>query len=424
MIVAILFNELVQGAAIVAITYLAVRCVSERYAATRHALWFSGLLALVFVPLLTIVSNVGARLVDVLRPSGGVHATTVWLIPAGTIAHDATQLAAPVASWIIAVWLIGAAVQGSRLVASLLRIERIRRNAAPLDICGECVLVSTDVTIPIAAGLLKPVVIIPKMVVETLAPNDLERVVAHERAHIRRKDILGNLIQRSIEAVLFFNPCVYIIGRNLINERESACDDVAVQQTGAVTDYAECLASLAQSVRRRQAPLLTPSALGSRNALVARIERLARNGASGATSLNYYPIGGTIVVFAILTLALQALSPASAAPTYTSPAFLSGGSVVAAAACTVPNADARVITPAPPAIPDSAAHLRGAVDIIVTIASTGHVSSAAVEHSSGNPKADAAVLKAAKTSTYSPARKDCKPVVGRYLFHATFKPNS
>jgi beta-lactamase regulating signal transducer with metallopeptidase domain len=116
-------------------------------------------------------------------------------------------------------------IAGSRLAASFVRIERIRRRATPLDVCGERVLVSNDVTIPIAAGIFNPVVIIPKSIVETFAPSDVEPVIAHESAHIRRNDVAGNLIQRSIEAVLFFNPWVYVIGRNLVNERESACDD-------------------------------------------------------------------------------------------------------------------------------------------------------------------------------------------------------
>lgn len=280
MIVTILFNGLLQGAAIVAIALLAVRCVPERNAATRYALWFAALLALLVVPVLTVVSNVGARLVAALRPSSGVHGITISLLPVGTLAHDATQLAASATTWIVALWLAGALVAGSRLVVSFIRIERIRRNATPIDPYERHVLVSADIAIPVAAGIFQPVVILPKTVVETLASNDVARVVAHERAHIRRNDLAGNLIQRSIEAILFFNPWVYVIGRHLVDERESACDDQAVARTGEATDYAQCLATLAQSVHRRRAGLLTPSALGSRNSVIARIERLIRNGAS------------------------------------------------------------------------------------------------------------------------------------------------
>jgi TonB family protein len=423
MIVSILFNGLLQGAAIVAIAFLAARCVPERNAATRYALWFAALLALLVVPVLTVVSNVGAQLVAALRPLGGGHGITISLLPVGTLTHDATRLAASATTWIVAFWLAGVLVAGSRLVVSFIRIERIRRNATPIDLYGQRVLVSTDIAIPVAGGLFQPAVILPKTVVETLASSDLARVVAHERAHIRRNDLAGNLIQRCIEAMLFFNPWVYVIGRHLVDERESACDDRAVALTGEATDYAQCLATLAQGANHRRDVLLTPSALGSRNSVIARIERLIRNGASGVTSLNYYAIGGTIVLFAILTLALQAFSPAAAAPAYAPAASLSSGSTLVASACTKPNDFAKVVNPAMPQIPDSAGKAQGYVNVLVTIEPNGSVGNARLQHSSGNQQVDAAVFNAAKTSTYSPALHNCVPVAGTYVFNAKFDPN-
>ncbi len=423
MIVEMLSNGLVQGAVIVAIAYCSVRCVPERNASTRCALWFVALLALAIVPVLTVVSNVGAQILSALRPAAGSeHGIIISLLPVGALERGATQLGAPATWWIVAIWLTGVVIQGARLAASFVRIERIRRNAEPRAFPGGRVLVSRDVTIPIAAGLFDPVVILPAPIVETLAPKDLARVVAHERAHIRRKDVASNFIQRLIETTLFFNPWVHLIGSNIIKEREAACDDLAVQSTGTADDYAECLATLARGVRQRRAPLLSPSALGSKKSVVTRIERLLRNGNSGATSLNYYSIGGTIVLFAILTLALQTLSPASTAPAYALQSSPSSGSNIVAAACSLPYADAKVVTAAPPEIPSSVALVKGYVNILVTIAPNGQVSKTTVEHTSGNPQVDAAVLKAAKSSTYTPARKNCAPVTGSYLFHAEFVP--
>lgn len=419
MIVSVLLGSVVQGTGIVAATYGAVRFVSQRHAATRYALWFAALAALLVIPVLTAVSSLGAQLLDLLRPATGI-AMSVSLVPVETITSQAEHLS--VFPWIIAAWAVGVTVQALRLAVSFYRIERIRSGAGLFDGYQD-VLVSEDIAIPIAVGLRKPVVIIPRIVTDTCTLEDVERVIAHERAHIRRRDILGNVIARSIEALLFFNPWVYVIGRNLVNEREAACDDQAVQRTGTANDYAECLASLAQAVRRGQPRLLTPSALGSRNTVVRRIERLVRNGASNATSLNYYALGGTIVLFAILTLAFQALSPASATAGYPSMVHVDGPALVAAA-CTDPNASATITKPAMPNIPHSAAPLRGFVNVLVTIASNGAVSKAVVDHSSGNAQVDAAVLKAATTSTYSPALKNCKPVAGAYTFHAEFAPHA
>ncbi len=421
-IVRILLDGLVQGAAIVAITAVAVRCVPQRNASTRCAMWFVALLALLFVPALAVVSNYGAQLAAALRPATSGDGVVISLLPAvGMLAHDATGLSGETAAWIATVWGIGVVVGIARLAAGFVRLTRIRKRSEPCDIRGERVLVSSDVSVPIAAGLFDPVVILPRTIVNVLDPGDLERVIAHERAHIRRNDIAGNLIQRSIEAILFFNPWVYLIGRNVVLEREAACDDVAVQRTGTARGYAECLALLARSVHSRYFSRLTPSVLGSRKAVVSRIERLLRNGESDATSINYYSIGGTIVLLAILTLALQTLSPASTA-TVTTSATATNGSHIVAAACTAPNVEAAVVTAVAPKIPHSAAPAKGAVDILVTIGANGAVTKAAVEHSSGQAAVDSAVLNAAKASTYSPARRNCVPVAGAYVFHAEFAP--
>ena len=422
MIFAVLLSGLVQGAAIVAITYLAVSAVSERNAATRSALWFVALLALAVIPVLSVAVNVG-ELLAALRPSAGQHGVVISLLRVGSLAHQAAGLAKQATPWILTLWILGAAFQGVRLVLSFARIQRIRRRAEPLDVCDDRVVISTDVSIPIAAGLLKPIVIIPRTMAEALTPSDLARVIAHERAHIRRNDVLANFIQRAIEATLFFNPWVYVIGRNLSIEREAACDDLAVRATGAADEYAACLASLAQGVSDRLAPLLTPSAFGSRKPVVVRIDRLVRNGASSATSLNYYALGGTIMLLAVLTLALQAVSPALPLSANTSSSLLASGSNrVVASTCTTVNSDALVVTAVAPEIPHSADRFKGFVTILVTIAPNGSVSKAAVDHSSGNIQVDAAVLKAAKASTYSPARKNCAHVASTYLFRADFQP--
>ena len=172
----------------------------------------------------------------------------------------------------------------------------------------------------------------------------------------------------------------------------------------------------------RRTPLLTPSAFGSSKSVISRVERLIRNGESGAISLNYYSIGGTIMLLVILTLALQTLSPASAVPVHGVQSSLSSGSNVVASACSVPNTDAKVVTAAPPEIPHSAGPLQGFVNVLVTIAPNGTVSKATVQHSSGHSQVDTAVLNAAKASTYSAARQNCAPVTGTYLFHAEFAP--
>jgi TonB family protein len=422
MILPALLNGLWQGALIVAIVYLVVRLISERNAVTKYALWYTALLALVLVPILTTVSNAGSLLLEIFRTHSPGTNFTISLLPAGNFARHAGVWFEASGAWILAAWLIGVGVNLVRLGGSFVRVHRIRRSATQLEGADPDVFVSEYVAVPIVAGIFQPVIVIPKSLPSELTAMDLKRIILHERAHIYRNDPLLNFIQRLIEAWLFFNPWVQLAGRQLSREREAACDDWAVEKIGNPNEYAACLAALAQNARAEQAPLLTPSAFGSRHALVSRIERLSSN-ESPRLTVSFFALGGTIVIFIITTLALQAFSPAQAlspaAQTVTQGAPAVASAV--AAACANPNADASVVNAAEPAFPQGL-KLRGTADVLVTIAPSGRVIHTTVLHSTGDSTLDNAVVVAARQSTYSPKRVNCNPVQGSYIFHAEFKP--
>jgi D-alanyl-D-alanine endopeptidase (penicillin-binding protein 7) len=278
--------------------------------------------------------------------------------------------------------------------------------------------VSGDIAIPIAAGVRRPCIIIPAALAETLSGADLERIIAHERAHIRRNDILANAVQRCIEAALYFNPCAWIIGRQVTRAREAACDDLAVHATGDEEPYVRCLARL-MGVAQKHVPLATPSAIGSRHALVDRIERLMSAGSPTQITPNYYTIGGIVIVFAALTLALQAISPAAAPVSVAAQSPQSNAHYQSNVRCENPNAPAMVSVPAPPRPSNGAKNARGWATIRVTVAANGKVTKALVDKSSGNAAVNEAALAAAEHSTFTPKMLNCKPVPGTYLFKVT-----
>jgi TonB family protein len=419
MILRVLFDGLWEGAAIVAIAYLVNCCVPQRNATTRYPVWFVTLLALLVIPVLTVVSNAGALLLAAVQPHAATaeHTWKISLFPAQPLVNGAIGFFTPALRWIPAFWLLGAGVCLARLGASLVRIGRIRKGAIPSQTAGD-VLISAGVAIPIAVGFRNPAIIIPKTLFETLAPADLDRVIAHERAHLRRQDVPGNLVQRLVEAILFFNPWVHFAGRNLTLEREAACDDWAVRKTGDPGEYAAFLATLARRVCRTRAPIATPSALGSRHELVERIERLAGSEPRGLT-VNYFIIGGTAMIFVLLTLALEAFSPVLASAPATSVSAPAATGWAVAAACAKPNVDAKVIEPVEPQMPHGL-KAGGSVILAVTIAPSGSVTGLSLRKSSGNAQIDRSVAEAALHSTYSPKLVDCKAVTGSYLFRADF----
>ncbi len=190
------------------------------------------------------------------------------------VSHVTEETSSAGGVWLAALWGAGLLVCAVRIAMSYLCLVRIRRSATPAPHAGERVFESPFVATPITAGLWQPVVIIPDNLTRTLAPGDLEAVLAHERAHIARKDTLGNATQRVVESLLFFNPWVYLIGRQLVREREAACDDWAIRAESDPRRSATCLATLALRGPRIQTTLLTPSAVWPERMLVGRIARL------------------------------------------------------------------------------------------------------------------------------------------------------
>lgn len=422
MIVSALVNGLWQGVPIVLIAFLLARAVPPRNAATRYALWFATLLALAIVPVLATVSHAGTAMLDAFRG----HATppersTITLIPMQTFAQNAGTWFDRAAFWALPIWIAGVTLALARLGVSFVRITAIRRSARPVDGFGSGVFRSDRVSVPIVAGIARPAVIIPDPLVVELPAADLKRIVEHERAHIARRDPLFNFLQRLIEAIFFFNPWVLLAGRYVCAEREAACDDWAIDRTGSAVAYAACLAELAATIRSLRAPLLTPSVFGSRHALVSRIARLG-SGKPPQLFINSYAVGGIIMLFAITTLVLQALSPALAF----SPSAAAGsaaGPAVVAAACAHPNVEATVTNPVAPVMPHGL-KTSGKVEVAVTIGPSANVTGARVLRSSGDAAIDQAVLRAVRQSTYSSKLVNCSPVQGGYVFRVDYVPDT
>jgi TonB family protein len=106
-------------------------------------------------------------------------------------------------------------------------------------------LISLKAEVPMAIGWLKPVVLLPATMVTGLNSAQLEMLILHELAHIRRHDYLVNFLQTLIELLFFFHPSVHWIGKQMRNEREYCSDDIAVEHCGDAIAYAHTLTDTA-----------------------------------------------------------------------------------------------------------------------------------------------------------------------------------
>jgi len=395
-----LLNSLWQGGLVAAIAAITAALLPKHHAASRYTVWLTALAGLLAVPLITAFHPQYAA---PLLPA----VVTQTTVATSVVTQRAADASGP---WLIALWALGLLFCSGRLLLSYARVAAIVRDSRPALDLGHDVRVSDSLAVPIAAGFINPVVILPADAVRDLAAADLLAVMEHERAHIRRGDLVTNLIQRLVEAVLFFNPWTYVIGRQLVNEREAACDDWAVVATGAADRYAAYLAELALAAQGTRTPLLTPSALGSKRLLLGRIARLL-TGKVIVVKANYIAAAVSVAALAILTLALQSKGIASVQTMLAADPNLAN--------C---HHEVKVINAPAPDIPKSAYRADASANALVTVGTDGRPVSAKIVLSSGSKAIDNATVVAAMKSTYSPEMSNCKLKTGTYLFKVETAP--
>ena len=134
-------------------------------------------------------------------------------------------------------------------------------------------LESARVRTPLTIGWLKPVILLPIGFVNQLSSSEVEAVLAHELAHIARRDWLFNLLQAMVESLFYYHPAVWWISKIVRRERENACDDVALVATGNPLAFARALVQVQEMAT--SAPTLALALRGSKSGfLLARVRRI------------------------------------------------------------------------------------------------------------------------------------------------------
>lgn len=131
---------------------------------------------------------------------------------------------------------------------------------------------SALVRVPMVIGYFKPMILLPAGALISLSPQQLEAVLVHELAHIRRNDYLLNIFQTFVEVVYYFNPSVWWLSSFIRNERENCCDDLAIQVCGNSLDYAKALVQLQELASA--APAMAVAAAGKKKQMLKRIRRI------------------------------------------------------------------------------------------------------------------------------------------------------
>lgn len=165
---------------------------------------------------------------------------------------------------------------------------------------------STYINVPATVGFLKPVILIPVASINQLSTEQLEAIILHELAHIRRNDYLLNIIISIIETILFFNPFIVLLVKVVKRERENCCDDLVIDYKYDPHSYASALVSI-EKTRLNNYPLAM-SATSGKNQLLNRVKRIVENGKEIKT-FNYGQKLLTLLVITAIMISVSWIYP-------------------------------------------------------------------------------------------------------------------
>ena len=152
---------------------------------------------------------------------------------------------------------------------------------------------SAAIDVPTVVGWLRPVIVLPAAALTALPPEQVEAILVHELAHIRRHDYLINLLQTAVETVLFYHPAVWWTSNQIRIEREHCCDDRAVGVCGNPVEYARALAAL-ETWRVGTMALAMAATDGS---LLSRVRRLLRVPTADSPGTAWLPMLALTAIF-------------------------------------------------------------------------------------------------------------------------------
>jgi beta-lactamase regulating signal transducer with metallopeptidase domain len=271
-----LVNSAVEGVVLALLAWLILQLAPRQNAGTRFSIWMATLLSIASLPFAEAFARVD-------RPI------------ATAVSHATLTVPAAWGIALFAAWALIATFLLARLAFGLAQLFRLRASGEEVELASlpelprqtlidfqahrrVALCVSERVSVPTAVGLFRPAVMLPSWALSELSAADLNSVLVHELAHLRRRDDWSNLLQKLVRAVFFFHPAVWWIEKRLSLEREMACDEHVLASTEDPHAYAECLVSLAEKGFLHRAAILAQGAVHRVQECSARVRQILASG--------------------------------------------------------------------------------------------------------------------------------------------------
>ncbi|MDR6561795.1 MULTISPECIES: M56 family metallopeptidase [unclassified Arcicella] len=308
---------------VIAIVLKVALLISKKSATKRYWLSFAGLFSqllatvatflMVFEENTVYLSTKSNLTFDKLTQTNLTNTSTLSSTP--NLWNDFQLLLSNNLNLLVSAWLIGTVFLSVRLMGGYIYTEQLRWkhtksvHGDTLDIFNELLkkinigkginlLESSLATTPMTIGFLQPVILLPIGLLTGLSNKEIEAILAHELAHIKRHDYLINIVQSIVEILFFFHPVTWWISAKIREERENCCDDLAIELCGNNIHLVKALTKV-EIFQQQTNVTLAMGFAGKKQTLLGRVQRIL--GVKKVKSVNY---AGIIVMslFALTTL--------------------------------------------------------------------------------------------------------------------------
>jgi beta-lactamase regulating signal transducer with metallopeptidase domain len=331
-----------QAAAIAIVYKLADLAIAKERTQTRYMFALVALLGMLGASIGTLAYEEAVHRQTATPSAAGISGAkpSLQIIPRPLAVFDmpaapretAKLLAGDVMPYLDFFWLVGVFCLSARTIGGWWLIRRLRHSALqkaphPLRIGLDRIRLqmrvprfvdlrlSNRIAGPLTVGVIRPLILLPITALTSLSPEQLEVVLAHELAHIRRADYFWNILQTMIETLFFFHPAVWWLSHRLREQRELCCDDIAVETCHDPATYATALLRLEEQRKTHLHLAMALDGNQSRISLRARVLRILGNPEEHPRDLKPLSLAGMTAMLVLFICPLpQVLASFKGAP--------------------------------------------------------------------------------------------------------------
>ncbi|HEY2580962.1 MAG TPA: M56 family metallopeptidase [Mucilaginibacter sp.] len=322
-----LIHSLWQGLLLAVIAGVGLMFTKRSSAAYRYNLMLTLFIAFIGVCTYTLIVEWNIASKTLSQPVAGDIDTNVSSLFSGNLYNlkllikTFSNYFSANAPMVVLIWFIVFLFKSIKMIACLVYNNRIRNFqvyepdqfwtdavenfSKKLNIKKAVRLVQSGyIKMPVVVGHLKPVILIPVGLMAGLPAEQVEAILLHELAHIRRNDYLVNFLQNIAETIFFFNPGLLWISTLLREERENCCDDIALEQTQNRVGFVQALISFKE--HELYGSKYATAFPGKKNYLFRRISRILNNKSMtfGSGEKIFLMVSVILLAFALGTVAL------------------------------------------------------------------------------------------------------------------------